>query len=83
MVLKSITNQKLQVITILFIVFIVLRNHLTPGKVRNGAFRHQINFAAHVQGIPNFKEYQNCIIGSKVTAFFLNVWILPISGVAS
>ena len=37
----------------------------------------------YVAQVLYFKEYQNCILGSKVTAFLLNVWILPISGVAS
>ena len=33
--------------------------------------------------ILNLKDYTNCIIGSKVTVILLNVWILPIGGLAS
>ena len=33
--------------------------------------------------ILNLRGYLNCIIGSTVTANFLNRWILPLGGVAS
>ena len=83
MVLQFNANQKLKVLTILFIVFTILRNHLTPAKVRNDLYTHPINYVAKVKGILYFKEYKNCIIGTKFTATLLNVWILPISGFAS
>ena len=70
MVLQSNANQKLKVLTILFIVFIVLRHHLTPAKVRNGAFRHQINYVAQVQDILNFKEYKKLYHWYKVYSNF-------------
>ena len=41
------------------------------------------DYIAQVKDILNFKVLQNCIISSKVTAIFLNRWILPIVGVAS
>ena len=48
--------------------------------VRNGASSHKIDYVRQVQGIPNLKGYQNCIIGS---IFVLNWCILPIGWLAS
>ena len=45
--------------------------------VRFGDSNHKLYYLAKVQSIPNLKGYQNWIIGSKVTAIFLNGWILP------
>ena len=51
--------------------------------VWDGASSKQIEYVAQVWGILNFKGYTNLTIGSTLTAFFLDGWILPICGVAS
>ena len=49
----------------------------------NCASLHKIDYHAMVADILNFEGHQHCIIGSNVTAIFLNRWILPIGGVTS
>ena len=46
----------------------------------DGAFSHKIDYVAILYMIINLEGQLNCIIGSRVTAIFLNGWILPISG---
>ena len=36
------------------------------------------NLVTQIKNILNLKGYQNCMIGSKLTAIFPNGWILPI-----
>ena len=66
-------------------------SHLLPPRIlrrrhaqtnRDMASNHKIEYVTQVQDILNLKGQQNCMIGSKVTAFLLNRWILPIGGVA-
>ena len=47
------------------------------------ASNHKIDYITQVKGILNLKENFNCIIGIKVTAIFLEGWILLNGGVAS
>ena len=49
--------------------------------VANGAFSHKIDYVTVFQENLNPKEHHNRITGLKVTAIFLNGWILPIGGV--
>ena len=50
--------------------------------VGNLAPSHEINYVTHIRDLLDFKEYYNCIIGLKLTAIWLNAWILPNGGVA-
>ena len=49
----------------------------------NGAFRHKIYYVTIFKEILNLAGHPNCIAGSKVTAIWLNGWILPISGASA
>ena len=51
-------------------------------RVINRAFNHKVDYFAQVQEILNPEGFQNCIIGSKVTAILLDRWILPMGAVA-
>ena len=51
--------------------------------VEDGAFSHKIDYFTIFQEILSLKGYQNHITGSKVTAIFLNGWILPIGGASA
>ena len=51
--------------------------------VDDGAFSHKIDHVTIFKEILNLKGPPNHITGSKVMAIFMNVWILPIGGVAS
>ena len=51
--------------------------------VAYGAFSHNIDYATIFKEILNPEGQPNYIIGSKVTAIFLNGWILPIGGASS
>ena len=46
--------------------------------VEDGAFSHKIDCVTTFSKILNPEEHSNCITGSKVTAIFLIVFILPI-----
>ena len=48
------------------------------GESNSSASSHEIGYVVQVQVILNAKGYPNWIIGSKITALFLNGWILPI-----
>ena len=51
--------------------------------VRDNSFSYKIDSVAQTYEILNSKQHQICIIGSKVTATFVNEGILPIGGCAS
>ena len=51
--------------------------------VRNGASSHKTTYIDIFSEILNLEGHLNCCISSKVTAIFLNGWILPAGGVAS
>ena len=44
----------------------------------DGAFSHKIDYITIFKDIPHLEGDQNRITGSKVTAFLLNGWILPL-----
>ena len=48
--------------------------------VEDGAFSHKIDNVAIIKEILNLEGHQNHMTGSRVTAIFLNGWILPIGG---
>ena len=49
--------------------------------IRDGALNHEMDWLRKFLEILNLKGHQNCIIGSKFTAIFLNGLVLPIGGV--
>ena len=51
--------------------------------VEDGAFSHKIDYVTILLENLNPKRHPNRITSSKVTAILLNVWILPVSEVAS
>ena len=51
--------------------------------VEDGAFSHKIDYVTCIFEILNLEGHSNDITGLRVTAIFLNGWILPIDGVAS
>ena len=51
--------------------------------VADGAFSHKTDYVTVFKEILNPEGHPNRIIVSKVTAFFLNGWILPIGGASS
>ena len=51
--------------------------------VEDGTFSHKINYVTVFQEIINLEGHPNRNTGSKVTAILLNLWILPVGGVAS
>ena len=57
--------------------------HCQAQTIWDGVSNHKIDYVASVKGILNLKGYRNPIIGSKITAILLNVWILPSGGAAS
>ena len=48
--------------------------------VEDCAFSHTIDYVIIFKEILNLEGHPNCITGLKVTAIFLNEWILPIGG---
>ena len=53
-----------------------------PKTVNNGAFSHETNYINIFSEILNLEGHLNRCIDSKVTAIWLNGWILPTGGVA-
>ena len=51
--------------------------------VKDGVFSHKIDYVTLFSEIQNLKGHHNCITGSRVTAVFLNGWILPIGGASA
>ena len=51
--------------------------------IADGAFSHKIDYVTIFKDILNPEGHPNRITGSKVTAIFLNGWILPIGGASS
>ena len=51
--------------------------------VEDGAFSHKLDYVTMFLEILHLEGHSNHIAGSKITAIFLNGWILPIDGVAS
>ena len=51
--------------------------------VEDGDFSHKIDYVAILQEILNPEGPQNRITGSKVMAFLLNGWILPMVGASA
>ena len=51
-------------------------------KVKDGASIYKIDYVYIFSEILNLERHQNCFIGSKVPAIYLNGGILPIGGVA-
>ena len=51
--------------------------------IGDGAFSHKIDYVTIFKEILNPEGHPNCITGSRVTAIFLNGWILPISGASA
>ena len=51
--------------------------------IADGAFSHKIDYVTIYKKSLNPEEHPNRITGSKVTAIFLNGWILPVGGASS
>ena len=51
--------------------------------VEDGAFSHKIDYVTIFLEIINPERHPNRITGSKVTAYLLNGWILPIGGASA
>ena len=51
--------------------------------VEDGALSHKIEYVTICLEILNLEGHPNCITGSRVTAIFLNEWILPIGGASA
>ena len=51
--------------------------------VEDGAFSHKIGCVTIFRENLNLKGHPNHMTGSKVTAIFLNGWILPIGGASA
>ena len=51
--------------------------------VEDGAFSHKIDCFTKKNQILNPEGHSNCITGSKVTAYLLNGWILPVGGASA
>ena len=49
--------------------------------IKDSSLNDKIDYAAQVYNILNLKGHQNCMIGYKVTAIWMNGLLLPISGV--
>ena len=58
----------------------VCENIFTAPPRPNG---HKIDYVTIFSEILNPEGHPNCITGSKVTAYLLNVWILPIGGASA
>ena len=50
------------------------------GMIEDGAFSHKVDSVTIYYEILNLKGHPNHITGTRVTAIFLNGWILPIGG---
>ena len=61
---------------------ISLRRRHAP-MIENGALSHKIDYITIFKEILNLEGHQNCTTGSRVTAIFLNWWILPIGGASA
>ena len=48
--------------------------------VQDGALCHKIEYVASFWEILNLEGHLNCIISPRVTAIWLNGWILPFDG---
>ena len=53
------------------------------GMIEDGAFSHKVDYVTIYYEIINLKGHPNRITGSRVTAIFLNGWILPIGGASA
>ena len=51
--------------------------------VEDGAFSHKIDYVTIYKKILNLEGHTNRTTGSRVTAFLLNGWILPIVGASA
>ena len=50
--------------------------------VEDDAFSHKIDYVTSFWEVLNSEGHPNRITGTKSTAILLNVWILPVGGVA-
>ena len=51
--------------------------------VEDGAFSHNIDYVTIFLEILHLEGHQNLSTGERVTAIFLNGWILPIGGASA